>query len=97
MGGQTAGRRLEEGNVQEAARVRWSRPMSHKVAWDHSSSRGVNLMSAGDQEVELAGSKSGRCPSQARWARDTQEWQILGSRCSVFIDKLQLDGAQADG
>ena len=39
---------LMRGDVPEARPVKRSRPIGHKVVWDHSSSRGIGLTSAGE-------------------------------------------------
>ena len=47
VGKQAARCCLDEGDVQETTRVRWSRLISPKVVWDHSSSGSIDLTSAG--------------------------------------------------
>ena len=61
VSGQPPGVALMRGDVPEAPR-----PISHKVVWDHSSSRGIGLTSLGEvRRRGLAGDRGGWCRSQS--------------------------------
>ena len=57
------------GRCLGSAKMRWSRPTSHKVVWDHSSSRGVGLISIGFGRLDQRRARAGGRVKGVRFKR----------------------------
>ena len=93
LGKRTARCRLDEGKVRWSTKMRWSRPISHRVVWNHSSSGGIGLTSVGFRswdwrETEQVMSVPGLAGQghvrevDSKQPRQHRHWQASGGWCA---------------